>query len=90
MHFSSWRSIAPTEAVRLDGVGRRAGDVEGLAGLLDRLFTPNQQLDAFEQAVARAKQTIDDPGYRAKVVVMIPYRSQAFSTSETSTDRAAR
>lgn len=42
-------------------------------GFLDRLFTPNQQLDAFEQAVARAKQTIDDPGYRAKVVVMIPY-----------------
>lgn len=42
-------------------------------GFLDRLFTPNQQLDAFDQAVARAKQTIDDPNYKAKVVVMIPY-----------------
>lgn len=42
-------------------------------GFLDRLFTRNQQLDAFNQAIARAKRTIDDPDYKAKVVVMIPY-----------------
>lgn len=40
---------------------------------LDYLFEPNQQLDAFEQAVERAKSFIDDPDYKAKVVVMIPY-----------------
>lgn len=40
---------------------------------LEYLFEPDKQLDAFEQAVARAKQYIDDPDYKAKVVVMIPY-----------------
>lgn len=40
---------------------------------LDYLFTPNQQLDAFNTAVAQAKETIDDPDYKAKVFVMIPY-----------------
>lgn len=40
---------------------------------LDYLFTPGQQMDAFNTAVAEAKKTIDDPDYKAKVFVMIPY-----------------
>lgn len=40
---------------------------------VDYLFEPGKQLDAFEEAVARAKQHIDDPDYKAKVVIMIPY-----------------
>lgn len=40
---------------------------------LDYLFTPGQQLDAFNSAVEHAKQTIDDPDYKAKVFIMIPY-----------------
>lgn len=40
---------------------------------IEYLFEPGKQLDAFEEAVARAKNYIDDPDYKAKVVVMIPY-----------------
>jgi hypothetical protein len=40
---------------------------------VEYLFQPGKQLDAFEEAVARAKQYIDDPDYKAKVVIMIPY-----------------
>ncbi len=40
---------------------------------LDYLFKPGEQLDAFEQAIARAKGFIADPDYKAKVALMIPY-----------------
>lgn len=40
---------------------------------LDYLFTPGEQLDAFNRAVSEAKESIGDPDYKAKVFVMIPY-----------------
>lgn len=39
---------------------------------LNRLFTEDEQLDAFEQGVAMMKERIQDPSYKAKVIVMIP------------------
>lgn len=37
------------------------------------LFAENGHLAAFDRAIATVKESLDDPGYRARVIVMIPY-----------------
>lgn len=39
---------------------------------IDRLFVPGKQFAAFEEAITTAKKSINDPGYKAKVIVAIP------------------
>lgn len=66
--------VTPDRAHAFDAPSRgKPARWEHWLWFLDYLFTPDQQLDAFEQAVARVKTYIDDPDYKAKVVVMIPY-----------------
>lgn len=40
---------------------------------LHDLFAPNGHLAAFDQAIDLVKESLDDPDYRARVIVMIPY-----------------
>ncbi|WP_051106826.1 DUF4855 domain-containing protein [Paenibacillus terrigena] len=40
---------------------------------MNRLFTANQQLDALNQATQQVATTLNQPSYKSKVYIMIPY-----------------